>query len=126
LEAPAIRSYERPDRRRSRARLGPAADRRRRFGAEAGLFREGPIRKRLNWRTNKGRTALTTWADLGALPDIADALARVGITAPFPIQEMAIPIALTGADVIGQARTGTGKTLAFGVPLLQRIITPRD
>ncbi|HEY8457087.1 MAG TPA: DEAD/DEAH box helicase [Actinopolymorphaceae bacterium] len=39
---------------------------------------------------------------------------------------MAIPIALTGADVIGQARTGTGKTLAFGVPLLQRIITPRD
>jgi superfamily II DNA/RNA helicase len=39
---------------------------------------------------------------------------------------MTLPIALLGADVIGQARTGTGKTLAFGVPLLQRIVSPRD
>ncbi len=55
-----------------------------------------------------------------------DALDQVGITEPFPIQQMAIPIALTGADLIAQARTGTGKTLAFGVPLLQRIVGPRD
>ena len=41
---------------------------------------------------------------------------------PFPIQAMAIPIALTGTDMIGQARTGTGKTLAFGITLLQRIV----
>lgn len=40
---------------------------------------------------------------------------------PFPIQSMAVPIALSGHDVIGQARTGTGKTYAFGIPLLQRI-----
>ncbi|MEQ7124072.1 DEAD/DEAH box helicase [Actinopolymorpha sp. B11F2] len=69
---------------------------------------------------------MTTFKELGALPDIVDALDRVGITEPFPIQEMAIPIALTGADLIAQARTGTGKTLAFGVPLLQRIVSPRD
>lgn len=45
---------------------------------------------------------------------------------PFPIQQMAIPVALTGADLIGQARTGTGKTLAFGTTLLQRIVVPSD
>ncbi len=39
---------------------------------------------------------------------------------------MAIPIALTGTDLIGQARTGTGKTFAFGIPLLQRIVAPED
>jgi len=49
------------------------------------------------------------------------ALAAQGIETAFPIQELTIPIAMTGADLIGQARTGTGKTLAFGVPLLDRI-----
>ncbi len=52
--------------------------------------------------------------------EIADALEAEGIIEPFPIQELALPIALGGSDIIGQARTGTGKTLAFGVPLLQR------
>ncbi|MEO3782222.1 DEAD/DEAH box helicase [Actinocorallia sp. B10E7] len=55
------------------------------------------------------------------MPEIADALATEGITSPFPIQSLALPIALGGQDIIGQARTGTGKTLAFGIPLLQRI-----
>jgi superfamily II DNA/RNA helicase len=54
------------------------------------------------------------------------ALADVGITSPFRIQALAIPIALTGSDMIGQARTGTGKTLAFGIPLLQRIVVPGE
>src|SRR5690606_12430198 len=72
------------------------------------------------------RDALTTFTDLGVLPPIADALERVGITEAFPIQEMALPVALTGNDLIGQARTGTGKTLAFGIPLLQRIVAPHD
>jgi superfamily II DNA/RNA helicase len=53
---------------------------------------------------------------------IVHALEQVGIITPFPIQAMAIPIALTGADMIGQARTGTGKTLAFGITLLQRVV----
>jgi superfamily II DNA/RNA helicase len=58
---------------------------------------------------------------LGIAPETAEALAAVGITNPFPVQALAIPLALTGTDLIGQARTGTGKTLAFGAPLLQRI-----
>ncbi|WP_307846712.1 DEAD/DEAH box helicase [Actinospica durhamensis] len=45
----------------------------------------------------------------------------LGIRSPFPIQSATIPVALTGADIIGQAKTGTGKTLAFGIPVLQRI-----
>jgi len=68
----------------------------------------------------------TTFADLGVLPAIREALEAVGISHPFPIQTMAIPIAITGTDMIGQARTGTGKTLAFGISLLQRIIVPGE
>jgi superfamily II DNA/RNA helicase len=60
------------------------------------------------------------------LPEIADALERGGITTPFPIQEMTLSVALMGTDLIGQARTGTGKTLAFGIPLLQRTVAPHD
>ena len=68
----------------------------------------------------------TTFAELGVEPSIVAALADEGIEHPFPIQEMAIPIALGGADMIGQARTGTGKTLAFGIPILQRIVLPGE
>ena len=57
---------------------------------------------------------------------ITDALDEVGITEAFPIQELTLPIVLTGTDIIGQARTGTGKTLAFGIPLLQRVVSPTD
>jgi superfamily II DNA/RNA helicase len=60
------------------------------------------------------------------LPEIADALERVAITTPFPIQEMTLSVALMGTDLIGQARTGTGKTLAFGIPVLQRTVAPHD
>ncbi len=62
-----------------------------------------------------------TFRDLGVHPALSDALARQGITHPFPIQELTLPLALDGHDLIGQARTGTGKTLAFGLPLLQRL-----
>jgi len=60
------------------------------------------------------------------LPEIANALERGGITSPFPIQEMTLSVALIGTDLIGQARTGTGKTLAFGIPVLQRTVAPSD
>jgi superfamily II DNA/RNA helicase len=66
-------------------------------------------------------SVLTTFAELGIVPETAGALEAVGITIPFPVQALAIPLALTGTDLIGQARTGTGKTLAFGAPLLQLI-----
>jgi len=58
--------------------------------------------------------------------EITRALDEVAITAPFPIQEMTLPIALLGTDMIGQARTGTGKTLAFGIPVVQRTVAERD
>ncbi|MDQ6688526.1 MAG: DEAD/DEAH box helicase [Actinomycetota bacterium] len=60
------------------------------------------------------------------LPEIVTALERVGIVTPFPIQEMTLSVALIGTDLIGQARTGTGKTLAFGIPVLQRSVAPHD
>ncbi|PVG83505.1 RNA helicase [Nocardioides gansuensis] len=60
------------------------------------------------------------------LPEICDALERAGITTPFAIQEMTLSVALLGTDLIGQARTGTGKTLAFGIPVLQRSVAPKD
>ncbi len=67
-----------------------------------------------------------TFADLGVHPDICASLAQVGITHPFPIQSMTLPLALAGQDLIGQAKTGTGKTLGFGLPLLQRVVSPKD
>jgi len=72
------------------------------------------------------RTDSPTFAELGVREEIVRALAQAGIERTFAIQELTLPIALAGDDVIGQARTGTGKTLGFGVPLLQRIVAPGD
>ncbi|HSO63966.1 MAG TPA: DEAD/DEAH box helicase [Ornithinibacter sp.] len=58
--------------------------------------------------------------------DIVDALAEHNITSAFPIQAMTLPVALAGHDIIGQAKTGTGKTLGFGIPILNRVVSPRD
>ncbi|PZF11594.1 ATP-dependent helicase [Curtobacterium sp. MCPF17_011] len=62
-----------------------------------------------------------TFSELQIEQDIVDALASKGIIEPFPIQQQTIPLALTGQDIIGQAKTGTGKTFGFGLPLIQRI-----
>ncbi|WP_460866848.1 DEAD/DEAH box helicase, partial [Rhodococcus aerolatus] len=64
-----------------------------------------------------------TFAELGVRQEIVDALAEAGIVRTFAIQELTLPLALAGDDLIGQARTGMGKTLGFGVPLLHRITT---
>ena len=72
-------------------------------------------------RTAGSRPVLTTFRALGVSEPIAGALEAVGILEAFPIQEQTLPLALGGADLIGQAKTGTGKTLGFGIPLLQRI-----
>lgn len=66
-------------------------------------------------------TTEPTFAKLGVRDEIVRALATKGIEQPFAIQELTLPLALNGEDVIGQARTGMGKTFAFGVPLLQRV-----
>lgn len=72
------------------------------------------------------RPEAPTFAALGARPETVEALAAAGITRAFAIQEYAIPIALRGTDMIGQAPTGTGKTLGFGVPLLERLLAPGE
>lgn len=76
--------------------------------------------------THESDKTITTFRELGVLPEICDALERAGITTPFAIQEMTLSVALLGTDLIGQARTGTGKTLAFGIPVLQRSVAPSD
>src|SRR5438067_10964482 len=68
---------------------------------------------------------MATFADLGLSKPMLDALAHLGYERPTPIQEQAIPELLAGRDVIGQAQTGTGKTAAFGLPLLE-FVDPKD
>jgi superfamily II DNA/RNA helicase len=70
-------------------------------------------------RPAQSTAAEKTFRDLGVAGPICDALEAAGIVTAFPIQELALPIALNGQDIIGQARTGTGKTLAFGIPLIE-------
>ena len=64
---------------------------------------------------------MATFAELGLSEPLLDALQHLGYEKPTPIQEEAIPGLLEGRDIIGQAQTGTGKTAAFGLPLLQYI-----
>jgi superfamily II DNA/RNA helicase len=67
-----------------------------------------------------------TFEELGVRPEIVAALAADGITTAFPIQELTLPLALSGLDIIGQAKTGTGKTLGFTIPMLERILAPGE
>lgn len=64
-----------------------------------------------------------TFNDFGFHPDIAKTVADQGITSPSPIQDQAIPLIMEGRDVIGLAETGTGKTAAFLLPLIQKTLT---
>lgn len=64
---------------------------------------------------------MTLFSDLKIDQDIVDALTAKGIETAFPIQEQTIPLSLPGQDVIGQAKTGTGKTFGFGIPVVQRL-----
>jgi superfamily II DNA/RNA helicase len=63
----------------------------------------------------------TTFLELGVSRGLADSLTARGITEPFPIQVAALPLALAGRDVCGRAPTGSGKTIAFGIPLVARV-----
>ena len=62
-----------------------------------------------------------TFADMALRPELKAALAALGFVKPTPIQAEAIPYGLAGRDVLGKARTGTGKTLAFGLPMIERL-----
>src|ERR1700687_6148217 len=64
-------------------------------------------------------TLAVPFRDFAISDDICRGLEAAGIFTTFPIQALTLPLALRGQDIIGQARTGTGKTLAFGIPLLE-------
>src|SRR5918999_2313093 len=64
---------------------------------------------------------MTTFAELGLSAPLLEALQHLGYQVPTPIQEETIPLLLEGRDVIGQAQTGTGKTAAFGLPMLEYV-----
>jgi len=63
----------------------------------------------------------TTFSSLGIAPSILEILSKLNFTVPTPIQHQSIPVGLAGKDVIGIAQTGTGKTFAFGIPMIQRL-----
>jgi ATP-dependent RNA helicase RhlE len=65
---------------------------------------------------------MTTFADLGLSPKLVQALAATNLQTPTPIQAQAIPPIMAGRDLMGLAQTGTGKTAAFGLPLLHRLL----
>ncbi|WP_446750594.1 DEAD/DEAH box helicase [Streptomyces sp. WZ-12] len=102
----------------------PAPSGRRRTNPYDGAVRPPP--PPLSASHRRGKTLSTTFRELGIFPETAEALEAVGIVSPFPIQELTLPVALSGNDVIGQAKTGTGKTLGFGLPLLERVTVPAD
>ncbi|MBW7911541.1 MAG: DEAD/DEAH box helicase, partial [Alphaproteobacteria bacterium] len=62
------------------------------------------------------------FSSLGLPQQLADSLARMKFSTPTPIQAKAIPVALKGRDILGSAQTGTGKTGAFGIPLIERLL----
>ncbi|MFA6190305.1 MAG: DEAD/DEAH box helicase [Candidatus Staskawiczbacteria bacterium] len=73
-------------------------------------------------QTPLSNTAEITFGGLGIAPKILDTIIRLGFKTPTSIQHKAIPVAVEGKDIIGIAQTGTGKTLAFGIPLIQQIL----
>lgn len=69
---------------------------------------------------------MSTFAEFGLESDVLQAISEMGFEEATPIQAKAIPVALAGKDMIGQAQTGTGKTAAFGVPLISKIPAKED
>jgi len=67
-----------------------------------------------------------SFSNLGLTPSLCLQLARLGYSQPTPIQARAIPAALTGTDLLARAQTGTGKTAAFGLPMIERLVARRD
>jgi superfamily II DNA/RNA helicase len=63
------------------------------------------------------------FSQLGLSPAVCASLARLGYEAPTPIQTDAIPLVLSGVDLLARAQTGTGKTAAFGLPMIERLLT---
>ncbi len=89
---------------------------------------EEPQSDQMEWTAPEVKSVAATgsgFADLGVPSELTAVLAGLGITDPFPIQAATIPDALEGRDVLGRGRTGSGKTLGFGLPMLTRLSTKR-
>src|SRR3989344_786620 len=71
--------------------------------------------------TQPNKAVISDFNNLGISPKLLEQLQRLSFSKPTPIQHQAIPAALTGKDIVGIAQTGTGKTLAFGIPMIQRL-----
>ncbi len=107
------------DRARSFSDHGRGADRQR---------NDEPSSDQMEWTAPEVKAVAATstgFADLGVPSELTAVLAGLGITEPFPIQAATIPDALEGKDVLGRGRTGSGKTLGFGLPMLTRLSTKR-
>jgi ATP-dependent RNA helicase RhlE len=70
---------------------------------------------------NESNSGVSSFEDLGLIPELLSSVREAGYTTPTPIQQQAIPIALKGRDLIGLAQTGTGKTAGFTLPIVQRL-----
>jgi len=79
----------------------------------------------MNTKTNEQDSKLleSNFSDIGVNPDILKILDKLSLTSPTPIQKQAIPVALKGTDIVGIAQTGTGKTFAFGIPIIQKLLS---
>lgn len=79
----------------------------------------------MNTKTNEQDSELleSNFSDIGVSPDILKILDKLSLTSPTPIQKQAIPVALKGTDIVGIAQTGTGKTFAFGIPIIQKLLS---
>jgi superfamily II DNA/RNA helicase len=79
----------------------------------------------MNTKTNEQDSKLleSNFSDIGVNPDILKILDELSLTSPTPIQKQAIPVALKGTDIVGIAQTGTGKTFAFGIPIIQKLLS---
>src|SRR6186997_3525032 len=77
--------------------------------------------KALAGRSFRRYVISTSFESLGLLPELLRAVTEQGYTEPTPIQSQAIPVVLSGRDLLGAAQTGTGKTAGFALPILQRL-----
>ncbi|MGN6326677.1 DEAD/DEAH box helicase [Pseudolysinimonas sp.] len=121
-DRPARRSFDDRPRRSYDDRPAPRRDRDER-PAEAKPFVEDVVLERLTAQAvEAGEVSGLGFGDLGLGQNITTALEKLGAVAPFPIQAATIPDVLAGRDVLGRGRTGSGKTIAFGAPLVERLL----
>ncbi len=104
----------------------PGGNSRQKGGPKKDYIHPSRFVKQANPVTQEDYKPTHTFSDFVMHPIIAANIERKGFTVPSPIQDQAIPHGLAGKDVIGIANTGTGKTIAFAIPVLQRLLNSRD